>query len=91
MTSWIILILLLAACVVAGTWIFGRILGRGELIEPPEPTRLMESNAQAIDEARTDDIRFEIVHRGYKPEQVDAVIEHLLTQIEQAHKQKGVE
>lgn len=85
MVSWILLIVVLAALVVLGTWFWGSVFGRGEVLEPlDDPETLSRDNREAIESGRVQDVRFEVVPRGYRPEQVDEVIAQLTEQIEQA-------
>lgn len=89
MLSWILLLLVLAAFVVLGTWFFGTIFGRGEILEPMEdPAAVADKNRSLIEEGRVDDIRFELTFRGYRPEHVDAVIDDLKTRLELAEQYK---
>ena len=89
--SWILLILSLAALTIVGTVVFGLIFGRGELTPPADPSVVAANNTAAIEHGHPERVRFEIVHRGYKPEQVDAVIEQLLSQIEEERAKKQVD
>ncbi|KQB86305.1 DivIVA domain-containing protein [Corynebacterium lowii] len=80
---WILLILVLCALVVVGTWAWGRIFGRAEVDAPMEESlRVQEHNAEALARGELDDVRFELVLRGYRPDQVDAVIVELWQRIE---------
>ncbi|RNE48464.1 DivIVA domain-containing protein [Corynebacterium alimapuense] len=86
MLTWILLIVVLAAFVVLGTWFWGRVFGRAEVLPPIEDQqKLIENNRESIATGDLDSVRFEVVPRGYRPEQVDDVIAHLSWQIEQAH------
>ncbi|WIM68565.1 cell division protein DivIVA [Corynebacterium breve] len=79
MFSWILLIVIVAAVAVFGTWVFGRMFGRGELLPPMEETQdVIASNRKAIEENRVEDVRLEVVPRGYRQDQVDALIAQLL-------------
>ncbi|KQB83735.1 DivIVA domain-containing protein [Corynebacterium oculi] len=80
---WILLIVVLCALTVVGTWAWGRIFGRGEVDGPMvEGARVREHNQEALDRGDLDDVRFDVVVRGYRPDQVDAVIESLWQRIE---------
>lgn len=77
MISWLLLIILLAAFTAVGTWFWGSVFGRGELEEPLDPDDTRAANRRAVAHGDLDGIQFEIVRRGYRPEQVDEVIEAL--------------
>lgn len=78
MMTWILLIIILLALIVLGTWAFGSIFGRGEMLPPLEETRdVIAANAQAVREGRIDDVSLEVVPRGYRQDQVDALIAQL--------------
>lgn len=79
MLSWLILILVIAAIAVFGAWVSAAMFGRGEALPPmDEPQDVIAANRAAVDEGRYDDIALEVVPRGYRQDQVDALIEHLL-------------
>lgn len=84
MFSWLLLILLLAAFTVLGIWLWGSVFGRGEVLPPLDPAETLEANRRAVGAGRIDDVQFELVPRGYRPEQVDDVIAHLTWQLSQA-------
>lgn len=85
MLSWVLLILVLLALTVLGTWFWGSVFGRGEILEPiDEPAAVVELNRRAVSENRMADISFDLVFRGYRPEQVDDVIAHLEWKLKQA-------
>lgn len=85
MLTWLLLIVVLAALVVLGTYVWGRIFGRGEVLPPlDEPREVIEDNRHRVGTGKVDDIRFEIVHRGYRPDQVDDVIDHLAWRLREA-------
>ncbi|AGF72134.1 hypothetical protein [Corynebacterium halotolerans] len=87
MLTWILLIVLLAALVVLGTFFWGKIFGRGEVLPPmDEPETVIEDNRRRVGAGQVDGIRFELVPRGYRPEQVDDVIEHLAWQVNEANR-----
>lgn len=76
--SWIVLIAALIVFSVLGFWIFSALFGRGEALPPLEETAdVKESNRAAVEEGRFDDIQLEVVHRGYRMDQVDALIAQL--------------
>lgn len=78
MLTWILLIIVLAALVVVGTWSWGKIFGRGEVLDPmPEPKTTIEHNRRLVDGGDVEDVRFELVTRGYRPAQVDDVLDRL--------------
>lgn len=79
MLSWILLIIVVLALIVVGTWVFGRIFGRGELLPPMEESHsVIAHNQRAVREGRIDDIELEVVPRGYRQDQVDALLTSLL-------------
>lgn len=78
MLSWILLIVVLAALVVLGIWASGHLFGRGEALPPMEETHdVIEANKRAVEQGRLDDIALEVVPRGYRQDQVDALIAQL--------------
>lgn len=80
MLSWIVLIVVLIAFIVIGTWLWGSIFGPGTVMDPPdEPQKVLENNRVAAAQGRFDDVQFEVVPRGYRQDQVD----DLLAQLEQ--------
>ncbi len=84
MFSWLLLIVLLIACVVLGVWFWGSVFGRGELLEPLDPQATLEENRRAVGAGKIDDVRFDLVPRGYRPDQVDDVISHLTWALREA-------
>lgn len=82
MITWIILIACLIVCVAAGSWLWGRFLGRQELLpamNAQERVNLIAANSQAVAEGRFDDIQLEVAPRGYRQDQVDALIAQLIS------------
>lgn len=78
MLSWILLILLTALFSAIGFVLSARLFGRGERLEPlPASGEVIEGNRRALGEGRLDDVTFDVVHRGYRMDQVDALIEEL--------------
>lgn len=76
--SWIVLIAALIVFSVLGFWIFSALFGRGEALPPLEDTEDVKgANRAAVEEGRFDDIQLEVVHRGYRMDQVDALIAQL--------------
>ena len=79
MLSWVILILVIAAIALLGVWASASVFGRGEAVPPmDEPRDVIAANRAAVDSGRYDDIALEVVPRGYRQDQVDALVEHLL-------------
>lgn len=75
MLSWLLLILIIAAIAVFGLWVSASIFGRGEVLPPMDaPADVIEANRIAVAEGRFDDIALEVVPRGYRQDQVDALI-----------------
>lgn len=78
MLSWIFLIAVLIALVILGTWAWGSIFGRGEVLSDLDERRdLVKDNQKALSEDRFDDIRFDVVSYGYRQTQVDALLNEL--------------
>lgn len=87
MFSWILLLLVLAAFVVLSTWGWGKIFGLGDVMgDVDEKVDVRAFNRAALDRGELDDLRFELVPRGYRPEQVDEVIADLRAQLDEAHR-----
>ena len=88
MFTWFLLIILLAALVVLGTWFWGGVFGRGEVLPPIEdPAEISGENLRRVEAGEWEDLRFEIVPRGYRPEQVDEVLERLFQQLMMANRE----
>ncbi|QYH19932.1 cell division protein DivIVA [Corynebacterium aquatimens] len=78
MLSWIMLIIALVLFSVLGVWLFSAVFGRGEALPPMEDTAdVKEANRLAVEAGTFDDIQLEVVHRGYRMDQVDALIAQL--------------
>lgn len=85
MLNWILLILLLIIVVILLTWVFGKVFGRGEQTPAGSETdQTVEANRHAVGSGRIEDIKFDVVPRGYRQDQVDDVISHLQWQLEQS-------
>ena len=88
MLSWILLILVLAALVAVGTWLWGTVFGRGEVLPPiGDPATVRDANRRAVTDGDLGAVAFELVPRGYRPEQVDDVIAHLAWQLAEARRE----
>lgn len=81
MLSWILLIAILILLVIVGTWVAGHALGRGEELPASDPDEVARWNREAIARGDLDAVRFEVTPRGYRPEQVEAVLDQLRGQI----------
>lgn len=80
--SWILLLILLALFTVLFTWLFGKFFGRGEILPPATADEdLIGQNRELIEEGDVANLKFDIVPRGYRPEQVDAALEQLKDQL----------
>lgn len=78
MLTWILLILALIVLTVLFTWIFGSLFGRGEILPPTEePEDLIRRNRECIAAGDFAGLGFDVVPRGYRPEQVEALIADL--------------
>ncbi|NLF90665.1 MAG: DivIVA domain-containing protein [Corynebacterium marinum] len=84
MFSWVLLVIVLAAFVVLGVWFWGSVFGRGEVLPPLDPDETRRLNQQAVGARDLDSVQFELVYRGYRPEQVDDVIGRLSEQLKKA-------
>ncbi|GAB3939664.1 hypothetical protein FHE74_01085 [Corynebacterium tapiri] len=85
MISWILLVIALVALTVLGTYFFGHLLGRGEVVRPiDDHVDHRARNVAAVLDRRLDDLQFELVPRGYRPDQVDAVIDALTMELARA-------
>ena len=92
MLSWIVLIVVLIAFIVIGTWLWGSIFGPGTVMDPPdEPQKVLENNRVAAAQGRFEDVQFEVVPRGYRQDQVADLLAQLEQELEAARKsgQKG--
>lgn len=82
MFTWLMYILGLAVTVAVLTVVFGKAFGRGEIMPPLVDTvELKQLNAQALERADYAALRFDTVVRGYRQDQVDAVIMALTEEI----------
>lgn len=86
MISWLLLIVLLLAITAVGTWFWGSVFGRGEVLPPLDPDATREANRRAVAVGDIDALEFEIVPRGYRPEQVDEVIAALTARLPEPKK-----
>lgn len=84
MFSWLLLLLVLAVFVVLGVWFWGGVFGRGEVLPPLDPDETLAANRRSVDAGDLDSVQFELVHRGYRPEQVDDVIGRLSARLADA-------
>lgn len=83
MLTWLLYIAGLIATVSVLAVIFGKALGRGEIMPPlVDNVSLQQLNTEAIAAHAFEDVRFDTVLRGYRQDQVDAVIAQLVAQIE---------
>ena len=81
MLSWILLTIIIALVCVIGLMISSRVFGRGEALEPLPPSAdIIEGNRRAVEAGDLDGITLEVVHRGYRMDQVDALVEQLAAQ-----------
>lgn len=79
--SWIVLIIALVIFSVLGVLLFAAIFGRGEALPPMmESADVKQANREAIAQGRYADLQLEVVHRGYRMDQVDALIAQLTGQ-----------
>ena len=65
MMSWILLIVVLIALIIIGTWAWGSFVGRGPVMGAPDKAVDTDrENLRALEEGRFDDLRFDVVARG---------------------------
>ncbi|AEG83557.1 DivIVA domain-containing protein [Corynebacterium ulcerans] len=82
MVSWIVLIVLLVIFVAVLSWLLGMLFGRGEAVEPLAASLgLTSQNVDAVRRGDLESVRFDTVLRGYRQDQVDAVIGELEQQV----------
>lgn len=82
MLTWLMYIVGLAAVVAVLTVVFGKAFGRGEVMPPiVDNVSLQQLNSEAVARADYDAICFDTVVRGYRQDQVDAVIAALTAEI----------
>lgn len=78
MLSWIFLILVIALICVLGFLLSARVFGRGEDLPPlPASAEVIELNRRAVAAGDLDAVTLEVVHRGYRMDQVDDLIAQL--------------
>ncbi|QGU07006.1 hypothetical protein COCCU_05300 [Corynebacterium occultum] len=82
MLTWIFLILALIVLTVLFTWIFGTLFGRGEILPPAdEGEDVIQRNRECLAVRDLDGLSFDVVPRGYRPDQVEALIRDLKKQL----------
>ncbi|MCS5478888.1 DivIVA domain-containing protein [Corynebacterium hylobatis] len=86
MFSWLLLIIVLLALIAVGIWFWGAVFGRGEVLPPLDADNTRDRNEQAVAAGDLNSVQFEIVHRGYRPEQVDDVLDQLHRRLAEAEK-----
>ena len=92
MLSWILLIVALIVLVVLGTWIWGLVFGPGEIMDTlDEPANVIYNNRSAVRNGRLDKVKFEVVSRGYRQDQVDDLIAQLEKELASAQKESKLE
>lgn len=85
MIVWLLYIVGLAVAVAVLTLIFGKVFGRGEVMPPlADNADIKQLNAQALERGDVTAVRFDTVIRGYRQDQVDAVIEQLVAELDRA-------
>lgn len=88
MVSWIVLIVLLVIFVAVLSWFLGMLFGRGESAEPLGASiGLTRQNLEAVRRGDLESVRFDTVLRGYRQDQVDAVIGELEQQVRELRSQ----
>ncbi|MCT1427543.1 MULTISPECIES: DivIVA domain-containing protein [Corynebacterium] len=92
MLSWIMLLVVLFALVIIGTWAWGSIFGRAEVMHPlDESEDVRKNNRAAVREGCLDKVKFEVVPRGYRQDQVDDLLAQLEEQLSSAQKRSKLE
>lgn len=82
--SWIVLFVLVIVCAIVFFFIFANVFTSGEKLEPMESTPdVIANNRAAVAAGDMEAIRFDTIKRGYRPEQVDALIVDLLATIDE--------
>ncbi|MCT1425900.1 DivIVA domain-containing protein [Corynebacterium sanguinis] len=78
MLSWIMLMLVVAIVCVIGVMASVYLFGRGEALPPlAETTDVIGHNRRAVEQGDMNAVQLEVVHRGYKMDQVDALLAQL--------------
>ncbi|AWB83789.1 cell division protein DivIVA [Corynebacterium liangguodongii] len=78
MLSWVLIILGIAIVCLLGIMGSAELFGRGEAApELAETTDVIEHNRRAVAAGDLGRIQLEVVHRGYRMDQVDALIAQL--------------
>ncbi|MBA4503818.1 cell division protein DivIVA [Corynebacterium sanguinis] len=78
MLSWILLMLIVAIVCLIGVMASVYLFGRGEALPPlAETTDVIEHNRRAVEQGDMNAVQLEVVHRGYKMDQVDALLTQL--------------
>ncbi|WP_315159423.1 DivIVA domain-containing protein [Corynebacterium durum] len=86
MFTWIFYVLVLSALIALFSVMFGHFFGGDNLIPAEvdaglESAARIDANAAAVSDNRFDNISFDVVLRGYRQDQVDAVIENMRQRI----------
>lgn len=83
MMSWVVLVCVLIIVVLVGTWAWGSIFGRGEALpELDDHHAVIETNAAAVRAGNIGAVQLEVAPRGYRQDQVDALIGELFQQLD---------
>lgn len=83
MISWLVLIVVLAALVIVGVWIWAKIVGPGTIMEPAStPEDAVKHNDAVLAARNYAALEFDVVRYGYRQDQVDRVIAALCTELE---------
>ena len=81
MFTWIFYVLVLSALIALGHFFGGDNLIPAEADAELESAARIDANAAAVSDNRFDNISFDVVLRGYRQDQVDAVIENMQQRI----------
>ena len=83
MISGLVLIVVLGALVVVGTWLWGKLIGPGPVMEAvPNPQAADQHNDAALAAGNYAALEFDVARHGYRQDQVDRVIAALSAELE---------
>ncbi|MDU0478307.1 DivIVA domain-containing protein [Staphylococcus chromogenes] len=91
MLTWLFYLIALIVIVAVLTVAFGKVLGRGEVMpELAEHESIVALNEEAVRTHNFSRVTFDTVLRGYRQDQVDAVIIQLIAENEELRQRAGV-
>lgn len=84
---WVVGFIIIAVVAAAVIWALAHMVGRGEPTAAiSADAAVLEANAAALRQDRPQDLTFELVLRGYRPDQVDAVVDALVAENQRLRK-----